>query len=65
MKIAPDGEILVRGENVTTGYFNAAGGRRAPSRTAGSTRATSARSIGTASCSSGAGRREMIVTPED
>jgi long-chain acyl-CoA synthetase len=25
MKIAPDGEILVRGENVTTGYFNAAG----------------------------------------
>ena len=24
MKIAPDGEILVRGENVTTGYFNAA-----------------------------------------
>ena len=25
MKIAQDGEILVRGENVTTGYFNAAG----------------------------------------
>ncbi len=25
VKIAPDGEILVRGENVTTGYFNAAG----------------------------------------
>ena len=24
IKIAPDGEILVRGENVTTGYFNAA-----------------------------------------
>ena len=24
MKIAADGEILVRGENVTTGYFNAA-----------------------------------------
>ena len=24
MKIAPDGEILVRGENVTQGYFNAA-----------------------------------------
>ena len=24
VKIAPDGEILVRGENVTTGYFNAA-----------------------------------------
>ena len=23
VKIAPDGEILVRGENVTTGYFNA------------------------------------------
>ena len=23
MKIAPDGEILVRGENVTTGYFGA------------------------------------------
>ncbi len=25
IKIAPDGEILVRGENVTTGYFHAAG----------------------------------------
>jgi long-chain acyl-CoA synthetase len=25
MKIAPDGEILVRGENVTPGYFNAQG----------------------------------------
>jgi long-chain acyl-CoA synthetase len=24
MKIAPDGEILVKGDNVTTGYFNAA-----------------------------------------
>jgi long-chain acyl-CoA synthetase len=24
VKIAPDGELLVRGENVTTGYFNAA-----------------------------------------
>ena len=24
VKIAPDGEILVRGENVTSGYFNAA-----------------------------------------
>jgi long-chain acyl-CoA synthetase len=24
VKIAPDGEIMVRGENVTTGYFNAA-----------------------------------------
>jgi long-chain acyl-CoA synthetase len=24
MKIAPDGEVLVRGENVTTGYFNMA-----------------------------------------
>ena len=29
MKIAPDGEILVRGENVTSGYFNAAGRNRA------------------------------------
>jgi long-chain acyl-CoA synthetase len=25
LKIAPDGEILVRGDNVTTGYFNAPG----------------------------------------
>ena len=28
MKIAADGEILVRGENVTTGYFNARRGHR-------------------------------------
>ena len=58
MKIAPDGEILVRGENVTTGYFGAGRTPRAPSRTAGFTRATSARSAATASSSSAAEERD-------
>ena len=43
VKIAPDGEILVRGENVTNGYFQHPRRPRARSRTAGSTPATSAR----------------------
>ena len=44
VRIAPDGEILVRGENVTSGYFNSPG-EKAHSRTAGSIPATSAPSM--------------------
>ena len=58
VKIAPDGEILVRGENVTRGYFNAAEKRRGRSKTDGSTPAISARSALTASCSSAGARRK-------
>ena len=53
-----DGEILVRGENVTRGYFNAPDETRARSRTAGSTPATSARSTTRAVCASAAARRK-------
>ena len=59
VKIAPDGEILVRGENVTTGYFNAGRGNRArvrgrlvPHRRHRRDRRR------TASCSSAAARRK-------
>ena len=59
VKIAEDGEILVRGENVTTGYFNApAETTGALRRTAGSTPATSARWGPMASCTSAAVRRK-------
>ena len=59
VKIAPDGEILVRGENVTTGYFNAADETRARLRRRlvphGRHRRNRRR---TASCSSAGGRRK-------
>jgi long-chain acyl-CoA synthetase len=58
VKIAEDGEILVRGENVTTGYFNAPAETTAPSPTAGSTPATSARWGRMASSTSAAARRK-------
>ena len=65
MKIADDGEILVRGENVTTGYFNAAEETaRARSKTAGSTPATSARSTRDGQLFISGRKKEMIVTPE-
>ena len=59
VRIAPDGEILVRGENVTERLLQR--GRRPPprrSRTAGSTPATSASSTRRAGCSSRAARRK-------
>ena len=65
VKIAADGEILVRGDNVTTGYFNARRrDRRARSRTAGSTPATSARSTPDGRLFIRGRKKEMIVTPE-
>ncbi len=64
LKIAPDGEILVRGDNVTSGYYNA------PSDTAaafsdGWFRTGDIGSIDKAGRLSVRGRKkEMIVTPE-
>ena len=59
VKIADDGEILVRGENVTQGLLRRrrTRHRRARSRTAGSTPATSARSTSRAGSTSRAARR--------
>ena len=59
VKIADDGEILVRGENVTKRLLQRRGRNGAArSKTAGSTPATSARSGRAASCSSAAARRK-------
>ena len=58
MKVAPDGEILVRGENVTRGYYGAQEETARAFEDAGSTPATSARSARTASCTSAGGRRK-------
>ena len=59
VKIAPDGEILVRGDNVTTGYFNGdAETAQRHSKTAGFTQATSARWTKPAGSSSAAARKK-------
>ncbi len=64
IKIADDGELLVRGGCVMTGLPQRAGARRPrrSTRTDGSTPATSARSTRTASCGSSTARRRSSST---
>lgn len=79
VKIAEDGEILVRGENVTTGYFEPVSPKRPDGRESGSSGETTGRNIDEAGWlhtgdigeQDAEGRlfirgrkKEMIVTPE-
>ena len=65
MKIADDGEILVRGDNVTYRLLQRRRGNRARrSRTAGFIPATSARSDADGQLFIRGRKKEMIVTPE-
>ena len=64
LKIADDGEILIKGPNIFHGYHNQAPTRAsARSRTAGCTPATSARSTRTATCRSPGARRTSSSPP--
>ena len=64
IRIAPDGEILVRGENVTTGTTERPKRQAPRSKTDGSTPATSASSTRQARLFIRGRKKEMIVTPE-
>ena len=64
LKIAEDGEILIKGPNIFKGYHNEGPPRAsARSRTAGCTPATSARSTRTAICRSPGARRTSSSPP--
>ena len=63
IRIADDGEVLVKGGHVFRGYWNNdAGHRRGARATAGSAPATSASSTTTASCAITGRKKEIIVT---
>ena len=71
IKIADDGEILVRGENVSTGYYESAAARRAPEATGRTIDEAGWLHTGDVGEQDAQGRlfirgrkKEMIVTPE-